>query len=194
MFTSVLLIVAAIAVVALVALVAVAALQPSDLHVSRSATIAAPASEVFAQVNDFRRWSAWSPYEKKDLGMKKTYAGAPRGTGAVYTWNGNQEVGAGSSTIVESRENELVRIKLEFIRPFTCTSTAEFTFEPQGRQTIVTWSLSGKNSVMGKAMGLFINMDKMIGGDFEKGLADLKQVVEAAPTEKQFAAAGAPVR
>jgi hypothetical protein len=194
MIINILLIVAAIVVLAVIALLVVVAWQPSELRVSRSARIAAPASEAFTQVNDFRNWSAWSPYQKRDPAMKKTYAGAEQGTGAIYSWNGNNEVGEGRSTIVECRENELIRIKLEFLRPFKCISTAEFTFQPQGRESVVTWSLLGKNSFMGKAMSLVMNMDKMIGGDFEKGLADLKAVVEGAFQEQSLAGAGAPRR
>jgi hypothetical protein len=113
--------------------------------------------------------------------MKKTYEGAAAGTGAIYSWNGNSEVGEGRTTITESRPNELVLIQLDFVRPFAGTNTAEFNFKPEGNATNVTWSLAGKNNFMSKAVGLFLNMDKMIGGDFETGLAQLKTVVEAGP-------------
>lgn len=159
----------------------VAALQPSEFRVARTATIAAPASAVFAQVNNYRNWEAWSPYEKLDPAMKKTFAGAPAGTGAVYTWAGNNQAGEGRATIMESRPSELIRIKLEFFKPFVCINTAEFTFKPEGDQTAVTWSLAGKNNFMAKAVGMFMNFDKMIGGQFEQGLMQLKSVTESAP-------------
>ena len=123
-----------------------------------------------------------APYAKRDPAMKKTYEGAPAGTGAIYTWAGNNEVGEGRLTIVESRPNELITIKLEFVRPFAATNTAEFTFKPEGDQTAVTWSLTGKNNLISKAIGLFMDVDKMVGGDFEKGLADLKSVKETSMT------------
>jgi hypothetical protein len=123
----------------LVVLVIVIATRPTEFRVQRSATIAAPAPVVFAQVNDFHKWDAWSPYVKRDPGMKKTFEGAPAGVGAIYTWSGNHEVGEGRTTIIESRPSELIRIKLEFVRPFASTSTAEFTFKPEGERTAVTW-------------------------------------------------------
>lgn len=159
----------------------VVALRPSVLRVARTTSVSAPASAVFAHVNDFRRWAAWSPYEKRDPTMRKTYEGATAGKGAIYTWNGNNEVGEGRTTITESRPSDLIRIRLEMVRPFACTNDVEFTFRPQGDQTAVTWTMTGRNRFIAKAAGMFINMDKMIGGDFEKGLAQLKSVVEAAP-------------
>src|ERR671919_223025 len=119
------------------------------------------------------------PVGKIDAAMKQTYEGAPAGSGAIYTWGGNKEVGEGRMAITESRPSELIRIKLEFLKPFAATNTAEFTFKPEGSQTIVTWSMSGKNNFMAKAIHLIMNMDKMIGGQFEKGLASMKSVVEA---------------
>lgn len=165
----------------LVVLVVVIATRPSAFRVERSATISAPAPVVFAQVNDFHQWEAWSPYVKRDPGMKKSFEGAPAGVGASYTWSGNHEVGEGRTTIIESRPSELIRITLEFVRPFAGTSTAEFTFRPEGERTAVTWSLAGRNNFPAKAMGLIMNMDKMLGDDFEKGLAQMKAIAEAAP-------------
>jgi hypothetical protein len=162
----------------LVGFVVVAAMQPSEFRVARSAVIAAPAAEVFAEVNDLHRWEAWSPYVKRDPAMQKRYEGAPAGIGAVYAWSGNGEVGEGRATIVESRPNELVRVRLEFVRPFAATSTAEFAFRPSGEATAVTWSLAGTNGLVAKAMGLLVDMDAMIGGDFETGLAAMKATVE----------------
>jgi uncharacterized protein YndB with AHSA1/START domain len=167
--------------VVVVVLVAVIALQPSQFHVTRTATIAAPPPVVFAQVNDFHKWEAWNPWGKLDPAAKQTYEGAPAGSGAVYTWSGNSQVGAGRMTLVESRPNDLIRIKLEFLKPMAGTSTAEFTFRPEGDRTAVTWSMDGTNNFVAKAMCLVVNMDRMIGGQFEKGLADMKAVAEAAP-------------
>jgi hypothetical protein len=163
-----------------VVLVAVVAMQPSEFRIARATTIAAPAPAVFAQVNDFHKWEAWNPWGKLDPGVKQTYEGAPAGTGAVYTWSGNSQVGAGRMTVVESRPSDLVRIKLEFFKPMAGTSMADFTFKPEGDQTAVTWTMTGTNTFVAKALGLVMNMDRMIGGQFEKGLADMKTVAEAA--------------
>ena len=122
---------------------------------------------------------AWSPWLKFDPNVKITHGGPPAGVGAIESWDGNKNVGAGRMTVLESRANELIRLKLEFFRPFAATNTAEFTFEPQAGGTDVTWAMMGKYNFMSKAMGLFMNMDKMIGGNFEKGLAELKRIVEA---------------
>ena len=176
MLINILIVVAVIIVVAGV----IVALQPKDYRVARSTMISAPAAAVFAQVNDFHKWVAWNPWGKIDPAMKHAYEGAPAGTGAIYTWIGNKEVGEGRMTIIESRPFDLIRIKLEFFKPFAGISTAEFTFKPEGKQTAVTWSMSGDKNFMAKAIHLFMNMDKMIGGQFEKGLAEMKSIVEAA--------------
>jgi len=167
-----------VAVIA-VGFVAVVALQPSQYRVARSATIAAPPPAVFAQVDDFHKWGAWNPWAKIDPAMKQGYEGAPAGAGAMYWWAGNKEVGEGRMTLIESRPSEVIRIKLEFLKPFAATSIAEFTFRPAGERTAVTWSMAGDVNFMAKAIHLFMDMDKMIGGNFEKGLADMKSVVEA---------------
>jgi uncharacterized protein YndB with AHSA1/START domain len=173
-----------IAAAVLVALfVIIVALQPSEFRVARSATIAAPPPAVFAQVNDFHKWEAWNPWGKIDPAMKHTYEGAPAGIGAIYSWAGNNEVGEGRMTIAESRPSDLIRINLEFFKPFAGNSTAEFTFKPEGDRTIVTWSMTGNNNFMAKAIHLFMNMDKMIGGQFDKGLASMKSVAETAPQQ-----------
>jgi uncharacterized protein YndB with AHSA1/START domain len=167
--------------VIVVVFVVIVALQPAEFRVVRSTTISAPPQAVFAQVNDFHKWEAWNPWGKIDPAMKQTYEGVPAGVGAIYAWTGNNEVGEGRMTITESRPSDLVRVKLEFFKPFAATNTAEFTFKPEGNQTAVTWSMFGQNNFMAKAIHLFMNMDKMIGGQFEKGLASMKSVVEAAP-------------
>src|SRR5881296_1615480 len=115
--------------------------------------------------------------------MKQTYEGAPAGTGAIYAWAGNNEVGEGRMTLTESRPSDLIRIKLEFMKPFASTCATEFTFKPEGKQTAVAWSMSGENNFVAKAFCLFMNMDKTVGGDFEKGLAQLKSVAETAPKQ-----------
>lgn len=168
-------------VVIVVGLVAVITLQPARYRVSRSTTIAAPAPVVFAQVNDFHKWSAWSPWEKIDPAMKRTYEGPPAGVGASYAWVGSREVGEGRMTIVESRPSDLIQVKLEFVKPFAGTSVAEFSFKPDGERTLVTWSMTGDKNFIAKAIHLVMSMDRMIGDQFDKGLAAMNTVAEAAP-------------
>ncbi|MSU69418.1 MAG: polyketide cyclase [Opitutaceae bacterium] len=158
----------------------IVALQPADYRVARSATISAPPAVVFAQVNDLHKWQEYSPWAKLDPAAKNTFEGPPAGTGAVFAWAGNADVGEGRMTITESRPDNLVRFKLDFVKPFASTATAEFAFQPAGNQTAVTWSMSGRKNFVSKAVCLFMNMDKMLGGDFEKGLANLKLLSEAA--------------
>ena len=167
---------------AVIVVVVVVATRPSAFSITRSARIAAPPAAVFAQVNDFHNWPAWNPWAALDPAMKETYEGTPSGPGAIYTWVGNHHAGAGRMTISDSRPAELIRITLEFFRPFAATNTTEFTFRPEGDQTLVTWSMSGRNNFVAKAMCLVVNMDRMVGGQFEKGLAKMKSIVEAAPT------------
>ncbi len=169
--------------VVIVVLVIVVATRPPEFRITRTATISAPAPAVFAQVNDFHKWAAWNPWAKLDPAMKQTYEGAPAGAGAIYTWAGNREVGEGRMTLTESRPTELIRIKLEFLKPFKATNTAKFTFKPVGDQTVVTWTMTGENNFIAKAVSLIMNMEKMVGGQFEKGLASMKTVVEAAPKQ-----------
>ncbi|MFO0917416.1 MAG: SRPBCC family protein [Planctomycetaceae bacterium] len=157
------------------------AMQPSDFRVERSITMAAPPEQPFAQVNDFHHWDAWSPWIKLDPNAQTSFEGAESGTGAVFKWAGNADAGVGAMTITDSRPSELVRIRLDFEKPFKDTSTAEFRFEPAGEQTKVTWSMFGKHTFVSKAMCLMMNMDQMIGGKFEEGLASMKRVVEAKP-------------
>ena len=169
--------------VVVIGLVTIVAVQPSEFRVARTATVAAPAPVVFAQVNDFHKWEAWNPWAKIDPAMKQEYAGAPAGKGAVYTWAGNNEVGEGRMTITQSRPNELIRIQMEFLRPCQGRSTAEFTFRRQDERTAVTWSMLGEHNFIAKAIHLVMNMDRIIGGNFEKGLAQMKSVAEAAARE-----------
>ena len=169
-----------VVVVLLAVLAGVIAMQPPEFQVIRSATINAPANVVFDQINDFRKWEGWTPWGKLDPNMKTTYGGAAAGVGAEYSWVGNKDVGEGRMTIVESRPGEYVRIRLEFISPFPSVADNEFTLKPEGGGTGVTWRMSGQNGFVGKAMCLVQDMDKMIGPDFEKGLAQLKTAAQSA--------------
>jgi hypothetical protein len=168
---------AAIAAVVVLFLVVVA-LQPSDFKVERSATLRAPPPAAFAQVNDFQNWRAWSPWEKIDPALKRQYDGSKAGTGAVYAWQGNSDVGEGRMTITDSRPGELVRIRLEFFKPFAAVNDTVFQFKPSGEGTAVTWTMTGRNNFVAKAICLFVDMDKMVGGMFEQGLTQMKSVVE----------------
>jgi hypothetical protein len=167
----------------LAAFAGIVALQPAEFRIVRSARISAPAPAIFAQVNDFHRWEAWSPWEKRDSAMKKSFEGPGAGAGAVYSWAGNSEVGEGRMTLTESRPAELIRIQLDFLKPFAATNTTEFTFKQDGTLTDVTWSMSGRKDFMSKAFCMFMDMDKTVGADFEKGLAQMKAVTET-PTGK----------
>lgn len=169
-----------LAVVVLIAILAiVVSMQPSEYTVVRSATISSPPETVFGLINDFRRWDAWSPWAKIDPNMKVTYSGAEAGLGAVYSWDGNADAGSGKMTILESRPNEQVRIKLDFIRPFESTANTQFTVRPEGNGSQVEWRMSGASDFLSKAFFLFAGgADKAIGPDFEKGLAQMKTVAE----------------
>jgi hypothetical protein len=166
-------------VIVVLGLAAFIATRPGEFEVSRSATFAAPAGAVFAQVNELRKWQAWSPWAKKDSQMKQTYEGPAAGVGASTAWAGNKDVGEGRMTIVESRAAELIRFKLEFFEPFAATNSAEFRFQPEGGGTRVTWTMQGQSNFIGKAMHLVFDFDKMIGADFEQGLGGIKGIVES---------------
>ena len=162
----------------------VVAMRPADFRVERSATIAAPAQALFDQVNDHHNFNKWNPFLKLDPSVKNTFSGPDSGVGAVCAWDGNSEIGAGSSTITESKPGELVRERMDWIRPMAGVATVEFTFKPEGDKTVVTWAMYGKNGFMGKLVSLFMDCDKMCGPQFEQGLADLGKVVTSAPTAK----------
>ena len=155
-----------------------AATRPDTFRVERTATIKAPPEKIFPLINDFQRWGAWSPFEKKDPTMKRTLSGAPSGSGAVYEWDGNKEIGQGRMEIVESVPPSRVTLKLDFTRPFEAHNIVDFTLEPRGDSTQVTWAIHGPSPFISKVMGIVFNMDKMIGKDFEAGLAALKTVSE----------------
>jgi carbon monoxide dehydrogenase subunit G len=169
-----------IVVVVLVAAVLVyAATRPDTLSVQRSTTIKAPPEKVFALINDFRRWGAWSPYEKKDPAMKRIISDPASGQGAAYEWDGNKDIGKGRMQITRSLPSSAITIQLDFVRPFEAHNVVEFTLEPRGDTTEVTWAMHGPSPYITKVMGVFFNMDRMIGKDFEAGLADLKAVAES---------------
>lgn len=153
--------------------------QPDDFRVERSASIGVPPEAVFPHINNLRQWQAWSPWAKLDSQARETFSGPESGEGAAFTWSGNHEVGQGSMTITESRPPQFLRIRLDFVKPFEGTNTVEFLLEPEGAGTRVTWSMSGKQNFMGKAIGLVMDCDHMIGGMYEKGLAQLKTVAES---------------
>lgn len=163
-----------------VVLALVVATRPPTFHIERSITMAAPPDLAFAEVNDFHAWPGWSPWEKLDPGMKKTFEGAPSGAGSVYSWVGNDKVGEGRMTIERSDKPSLVSIKLEFLKPFAATNQATFTFVPAGAGTKVTWAMDGRKNFMAKAFHMVMDMDKMVGGDFERGLIAMKAAAEAA--------------
>ena len=168
----------AIALIVVIAVILVlASSRPDSFRVERSAQISAPPEKILSHVNDFHQWSAWSPYEKLDPAMKRTYAGAAAGKGAVYEWEGNSKAGQGRMQIIAAQPTRTA-IQLDFIKPFRSSSIAAFTAQPQGATTRVTWSMEGPSPFITKALGLFFNMDRMIGGDFETGLANLKAVAE----------------
>jgi uncharacterized protein YndB with AHSA1/START domain len=165
--------------VVIAAFAVVVALRSPDFRIERSTVIAASPAVVFAQVNDLHKWQEFSPWAKLDPAARYTFEGPPAGQGAALDWAGNRDVGAGRMTIVESRPAELVRFRLEFREPFESVADTEFVFRSAAGGTSVTWSMSGKNNFLARAMCLFMNMDKMVGGDFEKGLANLKAIAEA---------------
>jgi len=154
------------------------AMLPSTLRIERSAIIVAPVEKAFAEVNDFHNWQVWSPWAKLDPAAKATFEGPSAGEGAIFRWAGNHEVGEGSMTLLESRSNERVRIRVDFVKPWAGTNTTEFTFKPDGPRTVVTWAMSGEQGFLERAICLFMNPEKMIGGQFEKGLSNLKTVTE----------------
>jgi uncharacterized protein YndB with AHSA1/START domain len=159
-------------------LLILAATKPDTFRVERSTSIQAPPEKVFALLDDFHRWSAWSPWEKMDPAMQRTYSGAARGTGAVYEWAGNSKVGKGRMEIVEATPASKVAVRLDFLAPFAAHDTAEFTLASAGDGTNVTWVMHGPNLFIGKVMSVFVSMDRMIGKDFEAGLANLKAAAE----------------
>ena len=170
-----------IALVVLLVLAAVllfAATRPGTFRVTRSATIKAPPEKIFPLISDFKRWGAWSPYEKKDPTMKRSYGGAAEGKGATYAWEGDGNVGQGRMEIIDAAAPGKVAIRLDFTRPFEAHNRVLFTMLPKGELTEVTWDMQGRANYLSKLIGVFVDMDRMVGRDFEAGLASLKTVTE----------------
>jgi len=169
----------ALALVVIIAGVLVAAAtRPDSFRIERSIRISAPAEKIFHHVNDFHQWGVWSPWEKLDPDMKRRFTGPPAGNGAVYEWQGNGKVGQGRMEIMAATEPGRIVIKLDFLKPFEAHNRAMFNFQPVGNATEVVWAMEGPSPYLSKLMGLFFNMDQLIGNDFEKGLANLKAASE----------------
>jgi hypothetical protein len=178
MFVMIAIAVGAVIAVVLIVVLLLAASKPDTFIIQRTATVKAAPGKVFPSINDFHNWAAWSPYEKLDLSMKKTFSGAASGKGAIYEWEGNSKAGKGRMEIVDSSVPNKITIKLDFLKPFEGHNTSEFTMSPRGDSTEITWSMHGPTPFMMKVMHVFVNMDKMLGKDFETGLANLKAVTE----------------
>ncbi|HYI04178.1 MAG TPA: SRPBCC family protein [Reyranella sp.] len=170
-------IIGVVVVVAIGGILLYAATKPDSFRVQRTVLINAPSDKVFPLINDIKAWTVWSPYEKKDPAMKRTYGAVTAGKGATYAWDGDKNVGQGSMEIVESSPRKIL-LKLDFLKPFEAHNMGEFLLEPKGDSTSVTWATYGPSPYMSKVIGTFINIDDMIGRDFEKGLADLKAAAE----------------
>ncbi len=174
-------IIAVIAVVlglAIAIVLIIAATKPNSFSVQRATLVKAPAEEIYPFINDFHQWGSWSPYEHKDPAMKRTYSGAASGKGAVYAWDGDRNVGSGRMEILDASTPAKIVIKLDFFTPFEGHNTAEFTMLPQGNATNLTWLMHGPAPFMAKIMHMFMNIDRMVGKDFEIGLANLKRLTE----------------
>ncbi len=175
MFWTILLLVIAVAIAAVLIY---AATKPDAFRIQRSLTIAAPPEKIFPHLNDYRAWQAWSPYEKKDPAMKRTFSGPATGPGATYEWDGDKNVGKGRIEITEVSPNAHIAFNLDMLKPFEAHNKGEFTLEPQGNTTVVTWAMYGRSPYLAKIMHVFFSMDRMVGGDFESGLASLKAIAE----------------
>jgi uncharacterized protein YndB with AHSA1/START domain len=171
-------IVAVVLALAIAAVLILAARKPDRFAVQRATTVQAPPDRIFPLINDFHQWGSWSPYETRDPAMKRSYSGADSGKGAVYGWEGNKNVGSGRMEILDTQAPSKIVIKLDFFAPFEGHNTAEFTMLPQGDGTNVTWLMHGPSPFIGRIMHVFINMDRMVGKDFEAGLANLKRLTE----------------
>jgi len=174
----IILFIAVVLAIAIAIVLILAMAKPDRFRVERAAAIEAPPEKIFALIDDFHQWRSWSPWEDRDPAMKRTYEGVERGKGAVYAWDGNKNVGAGRMEILTAAAPSTIVIKLDFIRPFEGHNTAEFTMQPQGGATNVIWAMHGPAPLMHKVMQVFMNMDRMIGKDFETGLANLKTAAE----------------
>ena len=167
-----------IVVVLIVGVLIFAATKPDTFRVERAASIKAPPEKIFPLINDFKRWDTWSPWEKKDLAMKRIFGATTSGKGATYAWEGNSDVGQGSMQIAESVAPSKVALNLDFVKPFEAHNIVVFTFEPRGDTTNVTWTMQGPTPYFAKIIHVFMDMDSMVGKDFESGLASLKAAAE----------------
>ncbi len=174
----VIVIIAVVLAVAIAVILILAATKPDTFRIERSTTINAPPEKIFAVLSDFHQWTGWSPWEHRDPALKRTFSGAERGTGAIYAWEGNKNVGTGRMEILQANAPSKLVIKLDFFKPFEAHNTAEFTMLPQGSATNVHWVMTGPANLMSKVMQVFMSFDKMIGKDFETGLTSLKQLTE----------------
>jgi carbon monoxide dehydrogenase subunit G len=170
--------IASVLALAVLALLVFAATRPDSFRVTRATSIKAPPEKIFPLISDFKRWAARSPYEKKDPNMKRSYGGPAEGKGSTYVWEGDGNVGQGRMEITEAAAPSKVAIQLDFTRPFEAHNTVVFTLLPRGEITEVTWDMQGPANYLSKLIGVFINMDRMVGSDFEAGLANLKSVAE----------------
>lgn len=162
----------------IVALLVFAATRPDNFRVERSVNIKAPPEKIFPLISDFHQWEAWSPWEKVDPAVKRSYSGSASGRGAVYEWQGNRDIGQGRMEIIEARPASNLVIRIDFIRPFEARNTIEFTLERQGGSSTVTQAMYGPSPFISRLLGLFFSMDKMVGQKYEEGLASLKGVAE----------------
>jgi hypothetical protein len=171
-------IIAVVLAIAIAVILILAATKPDRFSIQRATAVKAPPERIFPLINDFHQWGNWSPYETKDPAMKRSYSGAASGKGAIYQWDGNKNVGSGRMEILDSSAPSKIVIKLDFFAPFEGHNTAEFTMLPQGDATNLTWLMHGPSPFMGKIMRVFLNIDRMVGKDFEIGLANLKRLAE----------------
>ena len=174
--STVLAIIAAIIVLAIVVILIFAAMKPDTFRVVRTTSIEAPPETIFPLINDFQKWSGWSPYEKLDPAMKRSFSGPQSGKGARYAWE-SKKAGAGSMEITEAKPSQ-ISLQLDFTKPFKANNLVDFTLVPRGDATEITWDMHGPTPFMGKIMHVFINMDRMVGKDFDTGLANLKAIAE----------------
>jgi hypothetical protein len=173
-----LMIIGAVVLIALAGILIYAAMQPDDFRIARSTTIKAPAEKIYPLMSDFRRGMEWSPYEKKDPNMKRSFSGATSGKGAVYEFEGNNQIGAGRLEITDTTPPSKVVLRFDVVKPFAASHTIEYSITPKGDATEVNWAMHGQQPLLARAICLFFNMDKMVGADFEQGLASLKTIAE----------------
>jgi hypothetical protein len=179
--------IAAVVLILIIGVLGLAAMKSDVMFVSRSAVIDAPPEVIYGHVADLTQWEKWSPWDERDPEMVRTYSGAHIGPGAIYEWTGNRDVGKGRMTVIYSAAPSRVNIQLDFIEPFASTFETQFKVQPEGESSMVTWTMHGENTFMSKLMSVFMDMEGMIGRDFEKGLATLKAVAEAAPVVEEGA-------